>query len=57
MSERKEARVRSDRCDGMRDVLALKRKREAELNATQRHQTAVETAKLQPKKPNGDARA
>jgi len=33
MTERKEARVRSDRCDGMRDVLALKRKREAELNA------------------------
>ena len=29
---------------------------EAELNASQRHQTAVETAKLKPK-PNGDARA
>lgn len=28
-----QAQVRSDRCDGMRDVIALKRKREAELNA------------------------
>lgn len=31
--EQQQAHIRSDRCDGMRDVIALKRKREAELNA------------------------
>ena len=33
LSERQQAKERADRCNGMRDVISLKRKREGELNA------------------------
>jgi len=32
-ADKREANIRADRCLGMRDVISLKRKREAELNA------------------------
>lgn len=33
LADKQQAKERADRCNGMRDVIALKRKREAELNA------------------------
>jgi hypothetical protein len=33
LADKQQAKERADRCNGMRDVISLKRKREAELNA------------------------